>query len=487
MRYLPIAGLLFALSALGCRKQQEPVLTSDNLTDTDSNITITTASYRPQDNQLYAVSPETLFTYGGKTVRVKAYSRDVGDTKNSPIFKYGDLINRAIAYKLAHATTEVQVKFVMYKFSPQAYVGFDPAHTSYGYVKGDDFGGDHSEKLMYSIVKAALNQVAIDFVFQSDASATVLTYLNGFMETPCATDPSKKVKDYLRVRKVSWGTEAHQQMHAKYMTVSHYAGDDTDVLHTIFCTTGNVDEHNTTGIPVAKDWVQSGMLVNNHAALMASYNIYFDLIFNHYNSQAAFHTAVRAQHANNALNYDDLHFSSYFTPIPSSPQGNYSYVPETGDGDPANGNAWDINFNPVAKYVTQMASLTGDRYFKANVYHLKTDNFGKKLYNELSAIYNSSSPGLKHFRWVVRTNSYESVFPLSNFNNIGIITQPAATHAKDILFAFSGSSAYYTITGSTNLKLDEHVSKANSSIVVKEFTTVHPVYNAYKDIYNYQY
>lgn len=55
------------------------------------------------------------------------------------------------------------------------------------------------------------------------------------------------------------------------------------------------------------------------------------------------------------------------------------------------------------------------------------------------------------------------------------------------LSSFDGISEYYTITGSTNLKLDEHVSKANVSVVVKEYTTAHPVYNEYKDIYNYEY
>ncbi len=152
-----------------------------------------------------------------------------------------------------------------------------------------------------------------------------------------------------------------------------------------------------------------------------------------------------------------------------------------------NGNAWDTEFNPIAKYVDKMAEVPGNRYFKANVYHMKTDNFGQKLYNEMYDIYHSSDPGLKHFRWVVRTNSYDHVFPTDTFNNIGIIRYPTATHAKDFLFAFSGIREYYTITGSTNLKLDEYASKANASVVIKEYTLDHPVYDVYKDIYNYEY
>ena len=76
---------------------------------------------------------------------------------------------------------------------------------------------------------------------------------------------------------------------------------------------------------------------------------------------------------------------------------------------------------------------------------------------------------------------------MSVFNNVGIMRYVKPTHAKNLMFAFSGISAYYTLTGSTNLKLDENTSKANSTIVVKEYTTDHPVYNTYKDIYEYQF
>lgn len=431
-----------------------------------------------------ATSPVT-FSYDGKNVNVTVYSRNIGDAKDSPIFEYGDLLNRAIAYKNAHPQTVVKIKFAMYKIGMKSYIGFNPQESSYGYVKGSDFGGVNSEKLVYSIVKAALNQVYVDFVYQFDVAESVSDYINGLMETTCTTDPSKKVKDYLRMRKVSWGSESYQQMHAKYMTVSHYTGDTGDVFNTVLSTTGNVDDHDTNGIPVGKDWVQSGMMVNGHAELMASYNTYFDLVYNNYDNQSNFQAAVRSLHATHSLNYDDTHFSSYFTPIPASPAGNY--VVGQADSAAVQGNAWDTSYNPVAKFVSQMATVPGDRYLKANMYHLKMDKFGSKFYQELQNIYLSPAAGLKHFRLMVKTNSYETTRPLSIFNNVGIIHYPKNTHCKDVTFAFSGISTYYTVTGSTNLKLDDYASKANSSMVVKEYTTDHPVYSAYKDIFNYQF
>jgi hypothetical protein len=489
-RFLMYGAVLLSMLTISCKDKQVLNAPESQLQQKEGgNLIIKASQYQTLAKNaglsIAAVSSESSFNYDGRSVRVKAYSRNVGDTKNSPIFKYGDLLNRAISYKNEHPQIDVQVKFAMYKIGFNSYVGFNPADASYGYVKGNDHGGDSSEKLIYSIVKAALNQVHIDFVYQFDVSESVYNYINGFMEDPCTTDPTKKVKDYLRMRKVSWGTESYQQMHAKYMTVSHYTGDGADVLNTVFSTTGNVDDHGADGIPTGKDWVQSGMLVNGHAELMASFNTYFNLIFNNNANQANFQAAVRTMHSSNTLNYDDLHFSSYFTPIPVSPAGNY--VAGQPDSSVVQGNAWDTMFNPVAKYVSQMATVSGDRYIKVNMYHLKMDNFGKKFYNELENIYQSSSPGLKHFRFLAKENSYQATRPLSVFNSVGIMRYVKPTHAKNLTFAFSGISTYYTLTGSTNLKLDDNASKANSTIVVKEYTTDHPVYNAYKDIFEYQF
>ncbi|WP_316839198.1 hypothetical protein [Pedobacter gandavensis] len=484
--YTAVVAIAFAV---GCKDHTELTKNQSPTQEKEAaNLTIKASQYLSalsSGAQLAAISTESTFDYDGRSVRVKAYSRNVGDTKNSPIFKYGDLLNRAISYKNAHPETDVKVKFAMYKIGFNSYVGFNPADASYGFVKGNDHGAESSEKLIYSIVKAALNQVQVDFVYQFDVSESVYNYINGYMEDPCTTDPTKKVKDYLRMRKVSWGTEAYQQMHAKYMTVSHYTGDSGDVLNTVFGTTGNVDDHGTNGIPTAKDWVQSGMLINGHAELMTSFNKYFDLIYANNTNQADFHSAVRAMHSTNSLNYDDLHFSSYFTPIPVSPAGNY--VAGQPDSSAVQGDAWDTSFNPVAKYVSQMASVPGDRYLKVNMYHLKMDNYGKRFYNELAQIYLSPVTGLKHFRMLAKENSYQSVRPLEVFNNIGIMRYIKPTHAKNLTFAFSGISTYYTLTGSTNLKLDENASKANTTLVVKEYTTDHPVYNAYKDIFEYQF
>lgn len=429
------------------------------------------------------VSDPIPFDYDQKNVRVKIYSRDVGDTTNSPVFEYGDLLNRAIRYKDANPGTKVTVRFAMYTMAYDVYIGFNPADpASYGRVEGSDtFGGENSEKLAYSVLKAAMHKVKVDFVYQKDSAGapkSVSAFIDEHLDDPCTGDATCKVRDYLKFRKVTWGDASGEQMHAKYMTVSHHLGDGGEaVLDTTYVTTTNIDRHDDNGVPVGDhDWVQSGTLVSGHPELMRAYDGYFQKIYANATDQDAFKKSVRDAHALGRLNYDDEHFSAYFFPIPE------------GDDD-----AWNTTFNPIAKYVDQMGTLDGARYLKVNVYHLKTDAFGRRLYEKLAAIYDPANPDLTHFRFVVQTNTGNSDWPLQgHYDTIGKLwyaedpdTVVKETHTKNTTFAFSGAREYYSITGSTNLKADENNSKANTSLVIKEFTTDHRVYDEYKRIFEY--
>lgn len=418
------------------------------------------------------VSDPIPIDYGTKHVTVKVYSRDIGSTKDSPTFKYADLLNRAARYKDAHPGTDVSVKFAMYTMAYDVYVGVNPDDpATYGYVEDNDFGGDNSEKLVWSILKAAEHQVNVEFAYQHDkgvAEGTVLQYLTDHMGS-ATTDPTRTVADFLKARKVDWGTNDHgEQMHAKYMTVNHYLGDTgDDITDTTYVTTTNVDQHTDTGTPVSShDWVQSGTLVNGHAELAQAYNRYFRMIYDNSTDQAAFHTAVRTAHAQGTLNYDDERFSAYFYPMPSSPA----------DG-------WDTSFNPIAKYVDEMGKVDGDRYMKMNMFFMTTGAYGDRLYNELAAMYNSPEPGVKHFRLAFQ-DSQDIAAVDAAWDAIGRATV-GETHTKNTQFAFSQSKRYYSMTGSANLAANEITSKANSTLVIKEFTAEHPVYNEFKKVYEY--
>lgn len=434
-----------------------------------------------------AVSEPIPIDYDGKHVTVKIYSRDNGDTKDSPTFKYADLLNRAARYKDANPAADVQVTFAMYTFSYDSYAGIDPSDpATYGYVKNYDFGGDYgrpgsTEKLVTSVWKAAAHKVKVSFAYQNDSPretpGRVRDELAARMAEPCADGSGCHVSDYLRAEKVEWGSnDGREQMHAKYMTVNHYLGDNGgDVADTTYVTTGNIDDHMADGTPFHDashnyDWVQSGTLVNGHPQLAAAYGRYFQLIYDNHANQAAFHTAVRAAHAQGALNYDDQRFSAYFYPMPSG----------ASDG-------WNPAFNPIAKYTEQMGAVSGDRYLKMNMFYITKESYGQRLRDELTGILDSSSPGEKQFRFVFQKSQEDGgeEWVKANFGPpLGQVVE-GETHAKNTQFAFSGPKQYYCVTGSVNLAFSEVDSKANTNLVIKEFTAEHPVYNEFKKVYEY--
>ncbi len=470
---------------------------------------------------------------------VKIYSRDVSDIENHVVFKYGDLINRAISYKENHPNTNVNIKFAIYKIGDKSYVVFDPNHPKYGSVYGNDEAGASSEKLIFSLVKAARRKVNIDFLYhkdnldnsnscKADRSDNVLNYLTTRIEPSDSTDidiPGNRelVSDYLTVTRVDWEYSAHEQMHSKFMTVSHYDDGSTGKHNTVYVSTSNVDDH-IGSIPDGKDWVHSGALVNSNQGLFNAHNNYFDIIKGNHTSHASFVSAVRNQHATNNLNYDDGNFCAYFFPIPNSPSGNYT--PELTDWDSSNANGWDTQYNPFAKYADSLSvSRHGGRYIKGNIYHMKWDNFNKAFRNKLEDEYvNRNTSHTTSFKFLVSTNSNadndtsnNTTIPgkcksikdnygdgilklkngfsganatIRNQNNDVVDLDKASgvkTHSKDMIFAFSQHSRYVSITGSTNFKLDAVTSKANHSLVIREFTTLHPVYNEFKKIFEYQY
>lgn len=476
-------------------------------------------------------------TIGGSNVKI--YSRDVGDVENHVVFKYGDLINRAISYKENNPSTDVNIKFAIYKIGDKSYVVFDPDHTKYGGVYGNDEAADSSEKLIFSMVKAARRKVNIDFVYhkdnldnsnacKADRSDNVWNYLNSRIEPSDSTDTDvpgarELVSDYLSVTRVDWEYSAHEQMHSKFMTVSHYDDGSTGKLNTTYISTSNVDDH-IGSIPDGKDWVHSGTLVNGNQGLYDAHNSYFDLITNNYTSHSSFVSDVRNQHASDNLNYDDGSFSAYFFPIPSSPNGNYYSI--LTDWDASNATGWETQYNPFAKYADSLSvSRNGGRYIKGNIYHMKWDNFTKAFRDKLEDEYdNRNTSHTTSFKFLVSINSnadndtsnngtipgkcksYKDNYgdgiqklkdefadanaTIRNQDNDTVDVVKATgvkTHSKDMIFAFSQHSRYASITGSTNFKLDAVTSKANHSLVIKEFTTAHPVYNEFKKIFEYQY
>ena len=112
------------------------------------------------------------------------------------------------------------------------------------------------------------------------------------------------------------------------------------------------------------------------------------------------------------------------------------------------------------------------------MYHLKTDTFGLRLYNELkminninieSAIHKDSKNGAKNL-----------------FIQFDELYWAAPTHAKNYTISenIPGSKVYYSITGSTNAKWDAYCSKSNNQLVIKEIDN-HYIHDIFVENFNY--
>ena len=455
------------------------LLTGSSLTAAHANA----PTEHEDEPALARVSPSIYFDVGGQDVRVKVYTREIGEAKNHPLFKFGDLIQRAITYQRANPNEQVVVNLALYQLGADTYIGVTPGQSSYAYVKGYDHDGDHSRSLPELIVDAGRHQVEMNVVYHKDLSGDLKAYVRNHASESVAGASNRTVGDYVDLQQVQWGNRAFQQMHAKFMTVNVYARNDGSPLHhTTYISTANGDDHDAHGIPRGKDWEQSGILVNQHPDLQAHFDRYFWMLHTHYDDQGAFHNAVRTAHNRGTLNYADAHFESFFFPIPKTPAGHYVNVPHTGDRDPSNDDAWDPNFNPIAKYTEILADAPGERLYHSNVYHMKTDNFVRAFFDRMEALYRTA-PSRTHLHWRVRTNTYQDHFSIDRFNAIGEATYRHATHTKDTLIGLPDQGIYYTLTGSANMKLDEHVSKANATLVIKETGRAPDVYSFMCDVF----
>ena len=422
----------------------------------------------------------------GDKVRGKLYAYNPAYKKESVIFKYGDLLNRAIRFKQGNSEIEVEIRFAIYKMAKKVYIGYVPGSVSYGWVGGTEkygaFKEDEkvkSEKLIYSVFKAAEAGIKVEFVYHNPddngADDEIGKYLKEQLEGNTVASAN------LTYRKVSWPAgDTTGQQHNKFMTLSHIKADsdDGDALtsangtpyyrNAVYVSTANVDKFGTE----EDDWYkpdsshrmfQNGATIYGHSALYQRYNTYFGLVCENYNNQTNFWNAVTASHCAKELNWIPTDANdpceAYFFPIPNRIA-----------------NAWDAEFNPLVKYVNKLIE-SSNGYLKINVYHLKTDAFGDKLID----ILNDANLDNLNIKSVFKKNSAgdgKAVFPKYNGQNFG-----ASTHAKNYMFALSDIRQYYSMIGSANAKADAFNSKANNILVFCERPAkgrAHPVYDVFK-------
>lgn len=433
------------------------------------------------------VSEPIYFDVGGVKSRVKIYSYKGGETKNHVVFKYGDLVQRAIQQKHDYPERDVEICFAIYKIERDTWIGFSPGTPEYGKVNGKAFGGEKADKLIYLLVQAARKRVYVRFVYHNpeDENNKIASYLEQFRDE----DTTMK---YLTVHRANWPDGGNSgQQHNKFMLLNFYSGDKENaqgkkitIKSSVYVATANVDKHENYQ-PEHK-LVQSGVLVNGINGLYKAYRNYFKIILQNTNSiwadtlekgpilQTKFHEAVKSAHKN-SLNYSDGVFSAYFYPIPIESRLASRLC-----------NFWMPDYNPVAKLTDSLIRRPDQvKYVKINMYRLDYDDFGKQLYKKLKLVKESTNVKIAFKRDKMKEGGEpenSKVYFDSLDNDLKF---KARTHAKNYLFAFSsgGPREYFTITGSTNAKVNAYCSKANNQLVIKETSSDHPVYSEFKKVF----
>jgi len=461
-----------------------------------------------------AVSDPTLLKLSeSESAQVKVYHYKPGSPRfHHVLFKYADLLNRAIAHKEQNPADQVEVNLALYKISKKTYVGFNPEdETTYGRVNGRDFGGENSEKLVESIRKANGSGVKIRFVFHntdlpcvfrssglpceaekpppSNACVFLNTDLPCLGKKPPSNQDEEGIYDYLGganqtfARRVWWGPESYSQMHNKFLTM-RILRKGAPISHAVYVSTANGDSFGNNFLP-EWDVSQTGVLVRSNAKLHDAYARYFQLIWdyaNHARGMEGFRDAVRASHDSGSLNYEDAHFQAYFYPMPLAPTEKTPL--EKGDNYAA---AWVKKFNPIAKLVGKLSDVKGARHVKLSGFWCgarpdsPADLYSQLLQSKLNDLHQNQGSQLLHIRTAYNNIVAEDdpVCPLGQFDGRRI---GALTHEKNAMFAFGGPQEFYSITGSTNTHGAEFMYKANNLLVIRE-KGARPIYDFFKVIF----
>ena len=311
------------------------------------------------------------------------------------LFKYGELVDRATAYKRAISGTaddhNVTVDFAVYKLALYVWACVDPSLSSYGTVAGHSSGcGSKSAantKLIYKMVQAAREGVFVRVIYHNPDGVKRSPYYDVIWDYLSNTVSS--LPDTFEVHRADWEKgDTSGQMHNKFMLVSHL---DKATSHATFVTTANVDyfgndkyekrapSSNPT-FPKA-GYAQSGILVSNETGLFDAYRRYFEIVWDHTlpasqvggvqacngPERCRLHLYKDAMIANADINYvsPDGKVQAFFYPVP--------------------GQIWNASTNAVAKVTEQMRNddVNPSRYLKIGMYHLKNGSFVTALADRL--------------------------------------------------------------------------------------------------------
>ena len=411
----------------------------------------------------------------GKDVKVEIYARNSGDRYAHPVFAVCELVNKAINYKLLHPEEDVTIDYAIYRFETDTAAYYNPKSKKYGMMTSlSQLYTKDCERVAYSFIKAAKYGIPVRLIYHRDSDITARTTYDWFMKymnEKCFFDKTKKVSDFLQVRKAEWDLNylGSEQMHNKQLLISDYLDwDGTEYHNAVNSMTSNIDSYMAnTGMPIgSKDWTHTGYTISNHDKIYEANKRYFELTFQNYKVRPEFVNAVMDAHARNELNYEDEYFMCYFTPVPQQ------YT-----------DAYDVDANPYARYVEQLNESKGQIKCYLNNYHFSSNQFSNRFATRLNDAFKNNTTEGNEFGCAINRSLVASNKEYQLLKEIGKLYLDKMTHGKDAMFYFGDTKEYITITGSINLELGEFCAKSNTGIVFKETEDSHEIYDCFYKIY----
>jgi len=414
-------------------------------------------------------------TVDNNEVRVDIYGRNTGDRDAHPVFAVCELVNKCINYKKLHKQEEVTIDYAIYRMEVDTACYYKPSSRKYGKTTTLKKNyTDDCERVAYSFVKAAKYGIKVRLLYHRDAELvddnSVLEWFNSFMDDSCFFDKTKRVSDFLEVRKAQWNLSEtmSNQMHSKQLLVSDYVDYDGKEYHNaINSMTSNVDTYETSYRPISKkDWTHSGYTISNHDKIFEANNRYFEITWKCYENRYTFVEEVLNAHAENALNYQDEHFECYFLPMPQ----NYT-------------DAYDEEYNPYAKYVEKLNETKGQIKCYMNMYSLDANVMTNKICKRLHSAFTTNTTETNDCGFIIKKTLKPGEQEYQWLKEIGFLSVGPKTHSKDTMFYFGDTDEHVVITGSANLGYSGWCSKSNYAIVFKEKGDSHEIYDAFYKIY----
>ena len=194
-------------------------------------------SYYTVEGRLTVAQVTKYVQIGDQNVKVEVYSRNTHDRDGHPVFAVSELVNKSINYKKLHPEEEVTIDYAIYRMETDTACYYNPESKKYGKMTSmSKLYTKNCERVAYSFIKAAKNGIKVRLIYHRDKDITARTTYDWFMkymDESCFFDKTKKVSDFMEVRKAEWnlnnlGTE---QMHSKQLLVSEYVDRDGPEHH----------------------------------------------------------------------------------------------------------------------------------------------------------------------------------------------------------------------------------------------------------------